>query len=206
MGTESAIVPTRRRRYSGSIDNSDHFRDLLRNSGSTANPSTVVPPPRPKSASDERPYQRLRRRSPSPTTDKAEMTQPTIPQNTHTPVPDASNPAMLPVQAHVHRGGIAASNRRLYVILEQACLETYRISGGGSSGKGRNRKGDGEVKYTLLNCDDHQGILAKTGRDIADARPDITHQVGLVLEDAILVRSHRLQRFTVLVDTVGLAP
>jgi rRNA pseudouridine-1189 N-methylase Emg1 (Nep1/Mra1 family) len=30
----------------------------------------------------------------------------------------------------------------------------------------------------LLNCDDHQGILAKTGRDIADARPDITHQVG----------------------------
>ena len=35
-----------------------------------------------------------------------------------------------------------------------------------------------EAKYALLNCDDHQGILAKTGRDIADARPDITHQVG----------------------------
>lgn len=34
-----------------------------------------------------------------------------------------------------------------------------------------------EAKYALLNCDDHQGILAKTGRDIADARPDITHQV-----------------------------
>jgi hypothetical protein len=35
-----------------------------------------------------------------------------------------------------------------------------------------------EAKYALLNCDDHQGILAKTGRDIADARPDITHQVS----------------------------
>jgi hypothetical protein len=30
----------------------------------------------------------------------------------------------------------------------------------------------------LLNCDDHQGFLAKEGRDIADARPDITHQVS----------------------------
>jgi rRNA small subunit pseudouridine methyltransferase Nep1 len=29
-----------------------------------------------------------------------------------------------------------------------------------------------------LNCDDHQGFLAKEGRDIADARPDITHQVS----------------------------
>jgi rRNA pseudouridine-1189 N-methylase Emg1 (Nep1/Mra1 family) len=52
-------------------------------------------------------------------------------------------------------------------------LEAYRIS---SAGKGKNGR-EGEVKYTLLNCDDHQGILAKTGRDIADARPDITHQV-----------------------------
>lgn len=38
--------------------------------------------------------------------------------------------------------------------------------------------GGKEAKYALLNCDDHQGILAKTGRDIADARPDITHQVS----------------------------
>jgi rRNA small subunit pseudouridine methyltransferase Nep1 len=84
---------------------------------------------------------------------------------------------MLPVQAHVARGGAASTQRKLYVILEQACLEAYRISSGGG-GKGRNGK-EGEVKYTLLNCDDHQGILAKTGRDIADARPDITHQVSL---------------------------
>jgi rRNA small subunit pseudouridine methyltransferase Nep1 len=81
---------------------------------------------------------------------------------------------MLPVQAHVPRGGIASSQRRLFVVLEQACLEAYRIS---STSKGKGGRGEGDVKYTLLNCDDHQGILAKTGRDIADARPDITHQV-----------------------------
>ena len=90
------------------------------------------------------------------------------------PLPQPANPHMLPVQAHVPRGGPASSQRRLFVILEQACLEAYRVSSGGRGGKGGK---EGEVKYALLNCDDHQGILAKTGRDIADARPDITHQV-----------------------------
>ena len=218
-----STIPTRRRRHSGSIDNTDHLYDLLHDRGAVASPSIVLPP-RPKSTSGERPHQRRRQRSPSRSADEPEieeirsgqgmpvdpstealidpistipnerptrplptsklrnkiLSQPTTPPNPRTPVPNIPNPAMLPVQAHVHRGGIATSTRRLYVILEQACLETYRISGGGSSSKGRNRKGDGEVKYTLLNCDDHQGILAKTGRDIADARPDITHQVGLL--------------------------
>jgi len=96
------------------------------------------------------------------------------------PTQHLANPAMLPVQAHVPRGPAAAAGRRLFVILEQAYLEAYKVSGGGGSGgKGRGSKdGGGEAKYTLLNCDDHQGILAKMGRDIADARPDITHQVG----------------------------
>ena len=94
---------------------------------------------------------------------------------TNNPMPLPANPAMLPVHAHVPKGGVASSQRRLFVILEQACLEAYRIS---SAGKGKNTR-EGEVKYTLLNCDDHQGILAKTGRDIADARPDITHQVRI---------------------------
>ncbi|KAG6885771.1 hypothetical protein C0993_009876 [Termitomyces sp. T159_Od127] len=119
---------------------------------------------------------------------RAKMVQP----NPHNPVPVVANPSMLPVQAHVTRGGVASSNRRLYVILEQACLEAYRISGGGS-GKGRNGKGEGDVKYTLLNCDDHQGILAKTGRDIADARPDITHQCLLTLLDSPLNKAGLLQ-------------
>lgn len=93
------------------------------------------------------------------------------------------NPSMIPVQATVPRTPAAkASTRRLIVVLEQACLEAYRVSSSSTAARGgHNRSGkpapSKEVKYTLLNCDDHQGILAKTGRDIADARPDITHQV-----------------------------
>ena len=102
----------------------------------------------------------------------------------YTPIQHIPNPSMLPVQAHVARGPAAASQRKLYVILEQACLEVYKVSGSGSTSVQGHRGGvrgrgkdSGEAKYTLLNCDDHQGILAKMGRDIADARPDITHQV-----------------------------
>ena len=88
------------------------------------------------------------------------------------PFPIVSNPSLVPQQARPPTAH--SQSRRLIVVLEQACLESYRVSSGGSSGK----KGkSGEAKYALLNCDDHQGILAKTGRDIADARPDITHQV-----------------------------
>lgn len=97
----------------------------------------------------------------------------TIIMTTTNPILRPANPAMLPVQAHVPKAGNASNQRRLFVILEQACLEAYKISPGSKARPGK----EGEVKYTLLNCDDHQGILAKTGRDIADARPDITHQV-----------------------------
>ncbi|KAJ3773721.1 Alpha/beta knot methyltransferase [Lentinula raphanica] len=114
-------------------------------------------------------------------------------------LPNLSNPHLLPATAHVPRGpaahgaGIASSSapRRLFVVLEQACLEAYRIS---STTKSIGKKGkQGEVKYTLLNCDDHQGILAKTGRDIADARPDITHQCLLTLLDSPLNKAGLLQ-------------
>ncbi|KAF8912015.1 Alpha/beta knot methyltransferase [Gymnopilus junonius] len=111
--------------------------------------------------------------------------------NPHAPIQLPANPAMLPVQAQVPRGPAAATQRRLFVVLEQACLEAYKVSGGG--GKGRNGKEGGEAKYTLLNCDDHQGILAKTGRDIADARPDITHQCLLTLLDSPLNKAGLLQ-------------
>ncbi|KAG1811286.1 Alpha/beta knot methyltransferase [Suillus subaureus] len=105
------------------------------------------------------------------------------------PMPQPANPSMLPVQAHVPRGGVASTQRRLFVVLEQACLEAYRVSSGGKGKGGR----EGDVKYTLLNCDDHQGILAKTGRDIADARPDITHQCLLTLLDSPLNKAGLLQ-------------
>lgn len=103
-------------------------------------------------------------------------TKPLPKKNLHPPPPMQyiDNPHMLPVQHHVPKKAFPANNqRRLFVILERACLEAYRIS----SSKRGGKNGEGDVKYALLNCDDHQGILAKTGRDIADARPDITHQV-----------------------------
>ena len=102
-------------------------------------------------------------------------TKPLPKKNLHTPTPMQyiDNPHMLPVQHHVAKSSPANNQRRLFVILERACLEAYRISSNRKGGK----NGEGDVKYALLNCDDHQGILAKTGRDIADARPDITHQV-----------------------------
>ncbi|KAK8847515.1 hypothetical protein IAR55_005373 [Kwoniella newhampshirensis] len=96
----------------------------------------------------------------------------------------------VPKQATVPKTNEDKENtRRLIVVLSQACLEAYRISSG-SGGKNASGK---EAKYALLNCDDHQGILAKTGRDIADARPDITHQCLLTLLDSPLNKAGLLQ-------------
>lgn len=80
---------------------------------------------------------------------------------------------------------------RLIVVLEQACLETYKVSSG-SATHARGNKDAGE-KYALLNCDDHQKVLAKMGRDIAEARPDITHQCLLTLLDSPLNKAGLLQ-------------
>ncbi|OZJ05972.1 Ribosomal RNA small subunit methyltransferase mra1 [Bifiguratus adelaidae] len=73
------------------------------------------------------------------------------------------------------------NTRRLIVVLENACLETYKVS---------KLK---EAKYQLLNCDDHQGLLKKLGKDITDARPDITHQCLLTLLDSPLNKAGLLQ-------------
>lgn len=64
--------------------------------------------------------------------------------------------------------------KRLIVVLSNASLETYKAS----SKAGR------EERYSLLNSDEHIGIMRKMGREISDARPDITHQVekGVVEE------------------------
>ncbi|KAG8760980.1 hypothetical protein FRC14_000581 [Serendipita sp. 396] len=109
-----------------------------------------------------------------------------------------SNPSMVPVQATVPRTPTAKANtRRLIVVLEQACLEAYKVaSHSGASSRAGSKPGKPpakEAKYTLLNCDDHQGILAKMGRDIADARPDITHQCLLTLLDSPLNKAGLLQ-------------
>jgi hypothetical protein len=78
--------------------------------------------------------------------------------------------SLVPVPATVPKTAEDKANRqRLYVILEQASLEVYK------TGKPGDHSGKGQ--YQLLNCDDHQGALRKMGRDIGEARPDITHQV-----------------------------
>jgi len=157
---------------SGSPESTPQILTILKNANSTTTSDSpaIDRPTRPLPASKTR-----KMAAPAPTL-------PLYPNHFPNPVPNPlsvpANPSMLPLQAHVARGGIASSHRRLFVILEQACLEAYRISSGGKGKSGRDgRGGESDVKYTLLNCDDHQGILAKTGRDIADARPDITHQV-----------------------------
>lgn len=58
--------------------------------------------------------------------------------------------------------------QRLIVVLSNASLETYK-SGGSAANE----------KYSLLNSDEHIGVMRKMGRDVSDARPDITHQVGV---------------------------
>ena len=157
--------------------------------------------------------------------------------------------SLTPTVPKVPKTTIEKENRpRLIVVLEQACLETYKVtagsSGGGSSatpGAGgppgphghwnggghmgyggapswggaygggggygghqaqngggpawsrRKKNQEGGDKYALLNCDDHQRVLAKMGRDIAEARPDITHQCLLTLLDSPLNKAGLLQ-------------
>lgn len=90
-------------------------------------------------------------------------------------LPPPSLPELVPKQHHP----IAAtdsSTQRLIVVLCNASLETFRSSSGSS------HRGPGKVqdaKYSLLNSDDHIGIMRKMDRDISEARPDICHQVGL---------------------------
>ncbi|GAA5856578.1 hypothetical protein JCM5353_006833 [Sporobolomyces roseus] len=99
------------------------------------------------------------------------------------------NPTLVPTAPKAPKTNAEKDQtRRLIVVLEQACLETYKHSAPAGA-----RGGKGEEKYSLLNCDDHQGVLAKMGRDIAHARPDITHQCLLTLLDSPLNKAGRLQ-------------
>lgn len=98
-------------------------------------------------------------------------------------------PNLIPQQPKIPKSSRdKQSTRRLIVVLENACLETYKLSSGSSSRHG-------EPKYALLNCDEHQGILAKMKRDISDARPDITHQCLLTLLDSPLNKAGLMQVF-----------
>ncbi|KAK7543545.1 nucleolar essential protein 1 [Phyllosticta citricarpa] len=76
--------------------------------------------------------------------------------------------------------------QRLIVVLSNASLETYKAS----HARAGPSKDD---KYSLLNSDEHIGIMRKMGRDISDARPDITHQCLLTLLDSPVNKAGRLQ-------------
>jgi hypothetical protein len=82
----------------------------------------------------------------------------------------------LTAEQHVPVSAHDTHTQRLIVVLSNASLETYKAShlGGGRPGiTGRDEK------YSLLNSDEHIGVMRKMNRDISDARPDITHQVCL---------------------------
>jgi rRNA small subunit pseudouridine methyltransferase Nep1 len=76
----------------------------------------------------------------------------------------------LVAEQHVPISASDKDSQRLIVVLSNASLETYRASHGGRSA-GRDEK------FSLLNSDEHIGVMRKMNRDISDARPDITHQV-----------------------------
>lgn len=65
--------------------------------------------------------------------------------------------------------------QRLIVVLSNASLETYKASHGSRDGVIKDEK------YSLLNSDEHIGVMRKMNRDISEARPDITHQVRTLL-------------------------
>ena len=82
----------------------------------------------------------------------------------------------IPIPAH------DKDTQRLVVVLSNASLETYKASHGGRGGNLRDEK------YSLLNSDEHIGVMRKMNRDISDARPDITHQVCLICRNAFNIR------------------
>ncbi|OAP63196.1 ribosomal RNA small subunit methyltransferase NEP1 [Fonsecaea erecta] len=92
----------------------------------------------------------------------------------------------LVAEQHVPIAANDKDTKRLIVVLSNASLETYRAAHGGKSG-GK------EEKYSLLNSDEHIGVMRKMGRDISDARPDITHQCLLTLLDSPINKAGKLQ-------------
>jgi len=92
-------------------------------------------------------------------------------------------------EQHVPIPSTDKDSQRLIVVLSNASLETYKASSGGGSG----RPGSRDEKYSLLNSDEHIGIMRKMNRDISDARPDITHQCLLTLLDSPINKAGKLQ-------------
>lgn len=88
---------------------------------------------------------------------------------------DGEAPAKEGAQAKVSKH----EEKRLIIVLESAHLESCK------TGK----------EFSLLNIDEHRGLLSRNGRDFSTARPDITHQCLLMLFDSPLNRAGLLQVF-----------
>jgi rRNA small subunit pseudouridine methyltransferase Nep1 len=73
-------------------------------------------------------------------------------------------------EQHVPIASTDKDSQRLIVVLSNASLETYRAAHSA-------KPGTKDEKFSLLNSDEHIGVMRKMGRDISEARPDITHQV-----------------------------
>ncbi|KAI4146149.1 MAG: hypothetical protein LQ340_006028 [Diploschistes diacapsis] len=98
-------------------------------------------------------------------------------------------PPQLPrlvAEQHVPIPASDKDTQRLIVVLSNASLETYRAA----HNPRHNRTDD---KYSLLNSDEHIGVMRKMNRDISDARPDITHQCLLTLLDSPINKAGKLQ-------------
>ncbi|KAI9745857.1 MAG: 18S rRNA pseudouridine methyltransferase [Claussenomyces sp. TS43310] len=80
--------------------------------------------------------------------------------------------------------------QRLIVVLSNASLETYKAAHGAPTRPGLAGR---DEKYSLLNSDEHIGVMRKMNRDISDARPDITHQCLLTLLDSPINKAGKLQ-------------
>ncbi|MCJ1269060.1 18S rRNA pseudouridine methyltransferase [Lobaria immixta] len=93
----------------------------------------------------------------------------------------------LVAEQHIPIASNDKDTQRLIVVLSNASLETYKAS---HSGRGGIIK---DEKYSLLNSDEHIGVMRKMNRDISDARPDITHQCLLTLLDSPINKAGKLQ-------------
>lgn len=101
-----------------------------------------------------------------------------LPSNAFSMMPGTQSlpPPTLPQLVAEQHTPIPASDKdtkRLIVVLSNASLETYKAAHASTGRNGTHK----EEKYSLLNSDEHIGIMRKMNRDISDARPDITHQV-----------------------------
>lgn len=113
-------------------------------------------------------------------------------------LPPPSLPKLVAEQ-HVPIPATDKDSQRLIVVLSNASLETYKASHGAPSRPGMPGR---DEKYSLLNSDEHIGIMRKMNRDISDARPDITHQVcGKHWQSRVWAGSNSLQCLLTLLDS-----